>query len=115
MKRMAFTKAASFESTDQEIADFAKGLAHPARVVILRYLAEKRTCICGDIVEELPLSQATVSQHLKELKQRGLVQGNVDGPRVCYCIHEKNWEKAKQAFSSFFDELGEGDGNERNC
>jgi ArsR family transcriptional regulator len=105
---MAITKAASFESTDQELAAFAKGLAHPARVLILRYLAEKRSCICGDIVDELPLSQATVSQHLRELKDRGLIRGNVDGPRVCYCIDERNWEKAKEAFSGFFEEIGPG-------
>jgi DNA-binding transcriptional ArsR family regulator len=103
---MAFSKASVFEATDKELALFAKGLAHPARIAIIRYLAEKRTCICGDIVEELPLSQSTVSQHLKELKRCGLIQGDVDGPRVCYCIHEGNWKKLREAFSEFFEMEG---------
>ncbi len=92
----------SFQATDEELALMAKALAHPARVAILRYLAEKSHCICGDIVEELPLSQSTVSQHLKELKRCGLIQGKVEPPRVCYCIHQKNWEKAREALTEFF-------------
>lgn len=86
---MAYTKKHEFSEIDNQLADFARALAHPARVAILRTLAEKNTCICGEIVEVLPLSQSTVSQHLKELKQAGLVQGEIDGPRSCYCI---NWE-----------------------
>lgn len=111
---MAISKASVFESSDKELALFAKGLAHPARIAIIRYLAEKRSCICGDIVEELPLSQSTVSQHLKELKRCGLIQGNVDGPRVCYCIHEKNWKKLREAFSGFF-EMEEADKGDCEC
>ena len=71
---------------DEELAALSKALGHPARVKILRLLARKDACVCGDIVEELPLAQSTVSQHLKVLKEAGLVRGDVDGPRVCYCI-----------------------------
>ncbi len=100
---MAYSKAAVFETTDKELALFAKALAHPARIAILRYLAQRNECICGDIVSELPLSQSTVSQHLKELKECGLVQGTIDGPRVCYCIHPENWQKAREALGDFFE------------
>ena len=102
---MAVDKTYVFQDTDQALALFAKALAHPARIAILRYLADKQTCICGDIVDELPLSQSTVSQHLKELKRCGLIKGNVDGPRVCYCIHEDNWVKAREKFAGFFEVL----------
>ncbi len=71
---------------DEELAALAKAIAHPARVQILRILVRKTSCICGDIVDELPLAQSTVSQHLKILKEAGLIRGEVDGPRVCYCI-----------------------------
>ena len=74
------------DDADEELAGLAKALGHAARVKILRLLARKNTCICGDIVEELPLAQSTVSQHLKVLKEAGLIRGDVDGPRVCYCI-----------------------------
>lgn len=110
---MAVSKATVFEDQDKELGLFAKGLAHPARIVILRYLAEKQTCICGDIVEELPLSQSTVSQHLKELKQCGLIKGDVDGPRVCYCINEENWQKARELFQHFFETPIQGE--DCNC
>jgi DNA-binding transcriptional ArsR family regulator len=74
------------DEADEELASLAKALGHPARVKILRLLLRKQTCICGDIVEELPLAQSTVSQHLKVLKEAGLIRGEVDGPRVCYCV-----------------------------
>jgi ArsR family transcriptional regulator len=74
------------DAADEELASLAKALGHPARVKILRLLIRKNTCICGDIVEELPLAQSTVSQHLKVLKDAGLIRGDVDGPRVCYCV-----------------------------
>jgi ArsR family transcriptional regulator len=76
-------------ASDQEMARFARALAHPARVAILRLLMERGECICGTIVEQLPLAQATVSQHLKVLKEAGLIQGEIDGPRVCYCVNPK--------------------------
>lgn len=74
---------------DEELAALAKALGHPARVKIVRILLRKNACICGDIVDELPLAQSTVSQHLKVLKEAGLVRGDVDGPRVCYCIEPR--------------------------
>jgi len=81
--------------TDQQndIATYAKALGHPARVAILEFLLKQKSCICGDIVDELPLAQPTVSQHLKELKQAGLIKGNVDGNSICYCIDEKTLGK----------------------
>jgi ArsR family transcriptional regulator len=81
--------------TDEEIAGLAKALAHPARVQILRLLVRRGTCICGEIVDELPLAQSTVSQHLKILKDAGLIQGEIDGPRTCYCIDPKGLRRLK--------------------
>lgn len=77
------------EAADEELATLAKALGHPARVKILRLLIRKNACVCGDIVDELPLAQSTVSQHLKVLKDAGLIRGDVDGPRVCYCIEPR--------------------------
>ncbi|MFN7132602.1 MAG: ArsR/SmtB family transcription factor [Myxococcales bacterium] len=82
----ADTRAVDGPEADEELAALAKALGHPARVQILRLLLRKSACICGDIVDELPLAQSTVSQHLKVLKEAGLIRGEVDGPRVCYCI-----------------------------
>ena len=83
------TRSDNITAADEALAALAKALGHPARVAILRQLGENGKCICGDIVSTLPLAQATVSQHLKVLKNAGLVQGEVDGPRVCYCIDPK--------------------------
>lgn len=99
---MGITKAEEFTVKDNKIAKYAKALAHPARVAILQLLLKKQNCICGDIVEELPLSQSTVSQHLKELKEAGLIKGDIEGAKVCYCIDPKEWENAKTYLSSFF-------------
>jgi ArsR family transcriptional regulator len=96
---MAFHKKEAFGKKEQELAEFAKALSHPARIAILKVLAQRNECICGDIVEVLPLAQSTVSQHLKELKTAGLIEGSVDGPRSCYCI---NWK----AFEKFSNEIG---------
>ncbi len=95
---MAIHKKASFSAQEQELAAFAKALAHPARIAILKVLAQKNECICGQIVEVLPLAQSTVSQHLKELKAAGLIKGSVDGPRSCYCI---NWKAIEQIAGEF--------------
>ena len=84
---MAYSKKLEFQADDIRLAELCKALSHPARIAILKLLLEKQSCICGDIVDELPLSQSTVSQHLKELKQVGLIKGEIDGPRVCYCIN----------------------------
>jgi len=83
----------SITAADEELAALAKALAHPARVAILRQLAEQGACVCGQIVSALPLAQATVSQHLKVLKDAGFVQGEIDGPRVCYCLHNENLKR----------------------
>lgn len=80
---------------DDELAALGKALGHPARVQILRILVRKNACVCGDIVDELPLAQSTVSQHLKVLKDAGLIRGEVDGPRVCYCIEPRTLRRLK--------------------
>ena len=82
---MAINKKSDFSAVDQSLAAFAKALSHPARIAILKVLAERNECICGQIVDVLPLAQSTVSQHLKELKSAGLISGTIDGPRSCYC------------------------------
>jgi len=96
---MGVTKAEVFSEKENRMADLAKAFAHPARVAILTYLSEHQTCICGDLVDALPLSQSTVSQHLKELKRIGIIKGNIDPPKVCYCINNEVWQEAKAAFS----------------
>lgn len=86
---MALARKEAFESKENALAEFAKALAHPARLAILQALAERRECICGELVVDLPLAQSTVSQHLKALKEMGLIRGTIDGPRSRYCI---NWK-----------------------
>lgn len=100
---MGATKSEEFTVKDNRIAKYAKALSHPARIAILRLLIQKQACICGDIVDELPLSQSTVSQHLKELKHAGLIKGDIDGAKVCYCIDEKEWKVAKERMDQLFD------------
>lgn len=100
---MGITKTKEFSIKDNKLAKYTKALAHPARIAILKLLIKKQTCICGDIVDELPLSQSTVSQHLKELKESGLIKGDIEGVKVCYCIDEKEWETAKMQLSALFE------------
>jgi DNA-binding transcriptional ArsR family regulator len=100
---MGATKSYEFSTKENKLAKYAKALAHPARVAILTLLAKKATCQCSDIVDELPLSQSTVSQHLKELKEAGLIKGEIEGVRVCYCIDEKEWKLARKWMNQFFD------------
>ncbi|MBI4931546.1 MAG: winged helix-turn-helix transcriptional regulator [Bacteroidetes bacterium] len=104
---MGTAKTEDFTIKDNKIAGYAKALAHPARVAILQILIESDSCICGDIVEELPLSQSTVSQHLKELKDAGLIKGTIDGAKVCYCINEEEWAAAKSYLTEFFKSFKE--------
>ena len=85
------------------IARFAKAMGHPTRIEILRFLASLNSCYFGDIHQELPIAKATVSQHLKELKDAGLIKGEIETPKVKYCIHQENWEKAQKLFEAFFD------------
>lgn len=86
----------------EQLARFAKAMGHPARIAILQFLSKQETCYFGDIHEELPIAKATVSQHLKELKEAGLIQGEVETPKVKYCINRDNWQLAKELFSGFF-------------
>ncbi len=102
---MGATKTDLFTKQQNDIAAMAKAIAHPARIAILQYLVKKNDCVCGDIVEELGLAQATTSQHLKELKTAGIIQGNIDGVSVCYCIDQKVWKKYKELFSIFFKDV----------
>ena len=108
---MGITKAEEFTIKDNKIAKYAKALAHPARIAILQVLLKEQNCMCGDIVDELPLSQSTVSQHLKELKESGLIKGDIDGAKVCYCIDEKEWANAKSYLNALFDSFKKG----KNC
>jgi DNA-binding transcriptional ArsR family regulator len=110
---MAFHKKEEFGKKEQELAEIAKALGHPARIAILKVLAQKDQCICGEIVEVLPLAQSTVSQHLKELKNAGLIEGTVDGPRSCYCINWKTFEKFTNDLSFLFNRLKEK--NDKAC
>lgn len=100
---MGAGKHDEFSVKHNRISKYAKALSHPARVAILHFLIKKNACMCGDIVEELPLSQSTVSQHLKELKEAGLIKGDIDGAKVCYCINEKEWKEAKTWLNELFD------------
>ena len=91
-----------YSAKQEQLARFAKALGHPARIAILHFLAEQKTCYFGDINEELPIAKATVSQHLKELKDAGLIQGEVEPPKVKYCINKENWKLAQEVFREFF-------------
>jgi len=102
---MPTTNKAGFDPELIELADLAKVLGHPARLRIIQILASRDTCLCGDIVDRLPLAQATVSQHLKELKRVGLVQGEISGPRTCYCLDTEAVTKARQALDTLFSDM----------
>ncbi|MEC5145716.1 metalloregulator ArsR/SmtB family transcription factor [Chitinophaga sp. 212800010-3] len=102
---MGATKTDLFTKQQNEIAAMAKALAHPARIAILQYLVKKNACVCGDLVEELGLAQATTSQHLKELKTAGIIQGSIEGVSVCYCINPKVWKQYKELFNTFFKDV----------
>ncbi len=95
---MGATKTDQFSKRENYMAQLFKALAHPARIAIVEYLLSVDTCICGDIVDHLPLAQPTVSQHLKELKQADVIQGSVEGTAICYCINEKTMQKIQRYF-----------------
>ncbi len=101
---MGLTKTEMFTDLQNEIALFSKAFGHPARVAILQHLFKIEGCICGDLVEEIGLAQPTISQHLKELKQLGLIKGNVEGTSICYCIDVENWSKMKKIMLDFLDQ-----------
>ena len=102
---MAQNKSNLFNEEEIQLAAIAKALAHPARIKILKILLDTNVCMCGQIVDLLPLAQATVSQHLKELKDVELIQGEIEGPKTCYCLNPKTIEKAKNRFSQLFSTI----------
>ncbi len=108
---MGVTRTDIYSEKENRIAAFAKVIGHPARVAILQHLFKINTCICGDLVDEIGLAQPTISQHLKELKNMGLVKGTIEGTRVCYCIDKENWNSMSRLMQDF---LGQGlqDGEE---
>ncbi len=98
-------KIIAFDPADQEIAAYARALSHPVRVYILKKLSKMNACCySGDLVDELPIGRSSLSQHLKELKHAGLIQGEIKAPYIKYCINKENWEKVKAAFAEYFGE-----------
>ena len=98
---MGISKTEHFTEEQNEVAKLMKALSHPARIAIVEYLLSVDSCICNDIVDEIKLAQPTVSQHLKELKEAGLIQGEIETPKVRYCINRENWELARKLFTTF--------------
>jgi ArsR family transcriptional regulator len=105
---MTHAKTTAFTAEQQQLARVAKALAHPARVAIIQFLAQQKTCISGDIAAELPLARTTVSQHLQELKALGLIRGEIDGLTVCYCLNTELLRQVQQQFTAFFAEATAG-------
>jgi ArsR family transcriptional regulator len=103
---MAYSKKDQFEARQARLAELAKALGHPARVAILKTLAERNACVCGEIVEVLPLAQSTVSQHLKALQEAGLIKGEIEGPRSCYCINADAVKELSELFGDLLTSLG---------
>ena len=101
---MGVTKTDLFTAEQNELAQLAKAMAHPARIAILQFLIASNSCVNGTLVQELGLAQATISQHLRELKEIGLIKGTIEGVSVNYCIHAENWEKVKGLFNGLFDQ-----------
>ncbi|MBS1575525.1 MAG: winged helix-turn-helix transcriptional regulator [Bacteroidetes bacterium] len=108
---MGLTKKEIFTEKQNRLAAMMKALAHPARIAIIQHLLKTKACVCGDIVDELGLAQATISQHLKELKNVGLIQGNIEGVTVCYCIDPKVWNQYRSLLDGFFVSYT----NKENC
>lgn len=104
---MGATKSDLFTAKQNELASMAKAIAHPARIAILQKVLRTQGCVCGSLVEELGLAQPTISQHLKELKNAGLLRGNVEGTSVCYCIEPETWNKYKELLAGFFVPVNE--------
>lgn len=101
---MGATKTDIFTEEQNNLANLFKVLGHPARITILQYIIHQQACICNDLVDQLGLAQATISQHLKELKNTGIIKGSIDGKSVCYCINEEKWNEMQQLFNQFFDQ-----------
>ncbi|GMQ82220.1 MAG: metalloregulator ArsR/SmtB family transcription factor [Rhodothermia bacterium] len=104
---MAYPRSEEFIERQKDLAESARALGHPGRLAILEVLAHRNTCNCGELVDELPLAQATVSQHLKVLKSAGLIQGTIEGPRTCYCIDWDAVVRVRDAFEEWFSEIGD--------
>ncbi len=104
---MAFSKTELFSEELRQFAQYNKALSHPARLAILKYLADTKTCITGDIANELPLSRTTVNQHLKELKEAGLITGTIEGVKTCYCINKIGLDELKKVSGKFLDSINE--------
>ena len=100
---MGTTQFQKFKLRENKLAHYAKALGHPARIAIIQFLIKQQSCFCGDIVDHLPFSQSTVSQHLKELKDAGLIKGEIEGVRTCYCINEKEWRLAQKQLQNLFE------------
>ncbi|TYA58990.1 ArsR/SmtB family transcription factor [Formosa maritima] len=105
---MGLTKSEIFTEEQNKLALLAKAFGHPARIAILQYLFKLNSCVCGDLVDEIGLAQPTISQHLKELKNLGIIKGNIEGTSVCYCIDQEEWQQINQLFSQFFKQKIKG-------
>lgn len=101
---MGLTKTEIFTDEQNRLSALFKVLGHPARIAILQHIINQKACICNDLVEELGLAQATISQHLKELKNTGIIKGSIEGKSVCYCINEKVWKEVQSQFNLFFNQ-----------
>jgi DNA-binding transcriptional ArsR family regulator len=100
---MGLTKSEQFTKSQNQLATIAKALGHPARIAIIEYLLQTKSCICGDIVNVLPLAQPTVSQHLKELKNAGIIKGTIEGTSICYCIDGDKWKQIASTLNGLFE------------
>lgn len=109
---MGLTKTEIFTPAQNDLAKLAKALGHPARIAILEYLIQRQACVCGDIVDEVGLAQATISQHLKALKAVGLIKGEIEGTSVCYCIDTTNWTRIHALINGFLQRI---DGHTTSC
>lgn len=112
---MGITKTEIFTDEQNQIAQIAKVIGHPARVAILQHLIKVNQCICGDLVDEIGLAQPTISQHLRELKNIGLIKGNIEGTSVCYCIDTENWNSFKNLLGDFFNDYSNEACNDQCC
>lgn len=101
---MGVTKSEKFTDEQNTLSQLAKTIGHPARIAILQQIIKENTCICGDLVNEIGLAQATISQHLKELKNAGIIKGNIEGTSVCYCIDDEKWSQMSSIFSNFLNQ-----------
>lgn len=106
---MGLTKSFHFSEEQNQLAAYAKAFAHPARIAIIQQIIKNKTCIVGTLTNALPLSQSTISQHLKELRNIGIIKGEIEGPSICYCINRDNWDIAKVMLTKFFSEI------DQNC